>query len=90
MSCCGHKRSQVAVSLPGAGRAALSVGVRAPVAPPQVAKLLFECVADAPVTARGPSTHQTYHFGGAGARVWVDARDAPGLAELAALRRLAF
>ena len=40
---------------------------------------LFECTANGPLTMYGHLTGVRYHFPGPGARVLVDARDAPWL-----------
>jgi hypothetical protein len=82
MSCCGQKRIQARTpqALPNAERAPR---MAAPVAHG------FQYTGATAMTARGPITGRSYRFGAPGAVVAVDARDAPSLAALPNLRRVA-
>lgn len=88
MGCCGSKRQQMAGQ--GAGRA---LGGVAPVSgamatQPGVVGVALVYVGTAPLTVTGSVTARRYQFANAGARVVVDARDAPGFAAMALLRRV--
>lgn len=84
MPCCGGKRSQVS-SAAAAGEGNGSRPPRRAVA----ALVEFEYFGRTAMTVLGPITGQRYRFGAPGARVVVDARDAPSLLGVPNLRRSA-
>ena len=61
------------------GRAVSDAASRVPPRAHQPSKRLFEYQGTGPLTIYGRATGIRYHFSGPGARVWVDARDAPVL-----------
>ena len=90
MGCCGSKRQQMA--RPAGGVAAAPLGGMAPVtgapgAHPGMVGVALVYVGMAPLTVIGAVTGRRYQFAGRGARLVVDQRDAPSLAEIAMLRR---
>ena len=93
MACCGQGRRQIRAE----ARPALT-GARGPRprltmerAEPAVQHpgSYFEYVGPTGLTVRGPVTGRRYRFAGHGAVAAVDARDAPSLAAVPRLRRLA-
>ena len=73
MGCCGGKRQQLADR---------EMGVRQeepPPAPVAVRTVTFEYTGRTGVTVLGPLTQTRYRFGGPGATVAADSRDAPFL-----------
>ena len=86
MGCCGEKRGRFRPASndgPGAGREDTPPGrTRGPLPVP----VLFEYVGQTALTAQGRITRGRYRFAQPGARVLVDARDAPSLAAGPSLR----
>jgi hypothetical protein len=86
MSCCGKKRSQFRTATPGVAPSG-PVYVGNPHAPAQKATFTY-VGSGAGMTVIGPATGIRYVFRGAGARVEVDPRDHPMLANLQLLRQV--
>lgn len=87
MSCCGNRRTTLAVG-PTMRGSAISPTSRASVSLPLRATVRFEYVGTGALTVRGAVTGINYRFDFPGARRQSDPRDAPGLASVATLRRL--
>lgn len=86
MPCCGKGRAELnqawgaaTTTEPPAGEVYAS---------PSGATVEFEYVGTTGLTAVGPITGRRYRFDGPGARVAVDARDAPSLMAVPRLRRV--
>jgi hypothetical protein len=90
MPCCGKMRQQ----LPSGTRPQLGrVPIPASAVTPQRRAAIqtpmhFEYVGETGLTAIGPITGRRYRFGGPGARVAVDPRDAPLLRAVPRLRQV--
>jgi len=88
MACCGRRseRSPVASGLPSFGPSAPAAATRheAPPATP----VQFEYVGATAMTVLGAASRRRYRFAATGARLQVDARDAPSLAAVPHLRRV--
>lgn len=78
MSCCGRRR--LARSTPPAR-------AEAPTPRPAAPEVAFRYAGTTAITVVGPATGRVYRFGGPGAVVAVDARDALGVAAVPVLRR---
>ena len=88
MSCCGKGRF-AAASPPSPSR--LVAPARAPQAPlarahPRSQAIVFEYTGATALTATGPVSGRRYRFERPGARLQVDPRDRPGLAQVPSLR----
>lgn len=81
--CCGGKRQSLQTH-PPINPAPDRVPRTIEAAPP----VLFEYVGTTGLTGTGPFTGRRYRFDGPGARVEVDARDAPSMAGVPHLRRV--
>lgn len=92
MSCCGNKRANLygTVSLQLAANGAQpSMNVQpVPRTSPPVA-VVFEYTGESGVSVLGPVTRRMYRFDGKHWRVSVDARDAPAVAGVPKLQRVA-
>jgi hypothetical protein len=87
MSCCGSRRQQVvshAFTTPAKAAPAASVAHR-----PSPAGVHFVYDGLAGVVVTGLATGRRYRFGERGDRLLVDVRDAPSLAMIPQLRRIA-
>jgi hypothetical protein len=87
MACCGKKRAQFLSSLP----MGLAARRQQPPPPPPArlaAPVVFEYRGPIGMTALGTVTRRLYRFDRPGARVEVDARDAPAVGSVPNLRRL--
>lgn len=87
MSCCGNRRTALAVGPMMNGAAVPSTPRAGGPLPPRV-MVRFEYVGTGTLTVRGAATGISYRFDFPGARRYADPRDAPGLASVATLRRL--
>ena len=87
MSCCGNRRTTLAVGPTMRGPAiSPASGATAPL--PLRTMVRFEYVGTGALNVRGAVTGINYRFDFPGARRQSDPRDAPGLASVATLRRL--
>lgn len=88
MPCCGKKRAGFLAgdATPRGGDTAGSTSVHG--RPVASAVTYFQYTGKTALTAIGPLSRQRYRFGGPGAVVEVDARDAPSLAAVPNLRQL--
>lgn len=80
--CCGGKRRALETRPP------IATPERAPRGIEAASPVLFEYVGTTGLTGTGPFTGRRYRFDGPGARVEVDARDAPSMAGVPNLRRV--
>lgn len=84
MSCCGNSRP-TPVRIPNRG-----LELRAPAGKAGIVSrhhaIIFEYVGNTALTATGPVSGRRYRFGQRGARLHVDPRDRPGLAQVPNLR----
>lgn len=78
MGCCGGKRREVVIGSPGGERGAT-------VEVPETVAFVYE--GRTSMTIIGPITRSRYRFGSPGAKVSIDARDAPFLAGVPHVRR---
>lgn len=82
MSCCGKARQHLAQVM------ATTPAVAAPARPALRFSVIFEYTGQTALTVIGPASGRRYRFASPGARVVVDPRDRPGLAQLPTLREV--
>jgi hypothetical protein len=88
MSCCGQRRAQLSGSAPTRpGGTAPRTDDAAPGQRP-VLRLVYEYMGPSALTVSSPHTGRRYRFDRPGARIEVDPRDRPLVAQLPQLRRV--
>jgi hypothetical protein len=85
MGCCSRRRTQFHAEPLGGSPAGGPPQTRGPIGPAST-PIYFEYTGQTGLSVRGPITGRNYRFGGPGARIGVDSRDAPALMAVPMLR----